>query len=114
MHLAPVGLRRTQNLGQFPTWTLHLVATGFMCISSSRPSLSKTPNTNRLENMMSTTIVGLYESADAAQKAVQALVTAGSQRKDIDVLGGAGSADTITRKLVDHGFEKAEAQRYAA
>jgi stress response protein YsnF len=63
---------------------------------------------------MSTTIIGLYESADAAQKAVQALVTAGSRRKDIDVLGGAGSADTITRKLVDHGFEKAEAQRYAA
>src|SRR3954467_14681969 len=77
--------------------------------------LSKTPNTNRLENMMSTTIIGLYKNADAAQKAVQALVTAGSHRKDIEVFGGgAGSADKITRKLVDHGFEKDEAQRYGA
>jgi len=65
---------------------------------------------------MSTTVIGLYEDPDAAQKALQALIEAGCRREDVDILGGKqdAGADNVARRLVGHGFEKDEAQQYGA
>lgn len=66
---------------------------------------------------MSVTVIGLYKDSGAAQKAARALVEAGCHEEDIAILGGeqkAGSAKDIAHKLVDHGFEKAEAEQYGA
>lgn len=63
---------------------------------------------------MSTIVVGLYKEPRAAKKALQALVAAGCQEKDIETFDGAGNADKAIQELLEHGFKKAVAQRYGA
>ena len=63
---------------------------------------------------MSTIVVGLYKEPGAAKKALQALVAAGCQEKDIKTFDGAGNADKAAQELLEHGFEKDVAQRYCA
>jgi len=61
---------------------------------------------------MSTSIIGLFESQDAARKAAGALTNAGCSEDAVEVLSGA-SVDRIINRLVDAGHDRDKARRYA-
>lgn len=59
---------------------------------------------------MTTIVTGLYDNANSAEKARQALMTAGCREQDIDLFGG----DTdIKASLSREGFEQDEIQDYS-
>jgi len=71
--------------------------------------------TEKSEKFMSTTVIGLYDDAGKADRAIKALVDAGARREDITLFGsgqGAQSADQLVGRLTQHGFDRGEADRF--
>jgi stress response protein YsnF len=62
---------------------------------------------------MSRTVIGLYDDADTARKAVKALVEAGSHEQDIEVVKAGSRTDAVVSRLTEHGFDDKAGQRVA-
>jgi hypothetical protein len=58
---------------------------------------------------MSTSVIGLFETYRTAQRVVTALVEAGCEENDIEIL----DTETVAEELVNRGYRKDRAQRYA-
>ncbi|BAI71773.1 hypothetical protein AZL_011350 [Azospirillum sp. B510] len=63
---------------------------------------------------MSKMIVGLYKEPNAAKTAFQALVAAGCRDEDLETFNEAAGSERAIEELLEHGFDKDMAQRYAS
>jgi stress response protein YsnF len=64
-----------------------------------------------LEEIMASTVIGVFENAGIVGKLTDELVKAGLARGDIEVLEG--GEDTITSVIIDHGFSEDDAREFA-
>jgi stress response protein YsnF len=65
-----------------------------------------------MEFHMTTSVIGLFESGDVASKVAGALAKSGIKKDAIDVLEDA-AASKISSRLIEAGYEKDQAERYA-
>jgi stress response protein YsnF len=78
-------------------------------LTGARPS--------RFENIteelaMPTSVIGLFESQDIANKAIAELTKGGVSQDAVDLLTSAGTRE-ISSRLVEAGYDEAKAQQYA-
>src|SRR3954471_17544136 len=60
---------------------------------------------------MPTSVIGLFEDQDTARKVVAALTKAGYKKDAVEILADTG-VDTITRRLVEAGYDEDKARGY--
>lgn len=63
---------------------------------------------------MSKMIAGLYKEADSARTAFEALVAAGCRDEDLETFDEAAGGERAVEELLEHGFDRDMAQRYAS
>lgn len=60
---------------------------------------------------MPTSVIGLFEDQDTARKVVDALTKAGCNKDAVEILADTG-VDTITKRLVEAGYDEDKARGY--
>src|SRR3954463_4395212 len=63
------------------------------------------------ESAMPTSVIGLFEDHDTARKVVSALTKAGCDKDAVEILTETG-VDTITKRLVEAGYDEDKGRRY--
>ena len=61
---------------------------------------------------MPTSVIGLFESQDIANKAVAEVTKGGVSQDAVDILASSGTEE-ISSRLVEAGYDEAKAQQYA-